>query len=161
MYIRVTWAPFESGEFWSSVKLDCFAFRFSVARSARKRIYREKSAQYLTWRFRHHGETSGGDAGCYVIKDCVITATTSSGDWHVWACSILGEEPVLTQTQAPPPKMSVTDTGSSPKSLFFYYIWIVLTYVFVAMTQTSQNFVKIIILYIILFTSFNLTSLFI
>jgi hypothetical protein len=30
---------------------------------------------------------------------------------------------VLTQTQAPPPKMSVTDTGSSPKSLLFYYIW--------------------------------------
>jgi hypothetical protein len=29
----------------------------------------------------------------------------------------LGEEPVLTQTQAPPPKMSVTDTGSSPKKL--------------------------------------------
>jgi hypothetical protein len=24
---------------------------------------------------------------------------------------------VLTQTQAPPPKMSVTDTGSSPKKL--------------------------------------------
>jgi hypothetical protein len=69
---------------------------------------------------------SGGDAGCCVIKDCVITATTSGGDGHVWACSILGEEPVLTQTQAPPPKMSVTDTGSSPKSLLFYYIWIFL-----------------------------------
>jgi hypothetical protein len=34
--------------------------------------------------------TSGGDAGC-----CVITATTS-GVGHVWACFILGEEPVLT-----------------------------------------------------------------
>jgi hypothetical protein len=67
--------------------------------------------------------TSGVDAGCCVIKDCVITVT-SGGDGHVWACSILGEGPVLTQTQAPPQKMSVTDTGSSPKSLLFYYIWI-------------------------------------
>jgi hypothetical protein len=39
--------------------------------------------------------TSGGDAGYCVIKDCVITATTS-GVGHVWACSILGEEPVDT-----------------------------------------------------------------
>jgi hypothetical protein len=30
-----------------------------------------------------------------VVEDCVITAT-ASGVGHVWACSILGEEPVLT-----------------------------------------------------------------
>jgi hypothetical protein len=79
---------------------------------------------------------SGGDAGCCVIKDCVITATTSGGDWHVWACSILGEEPVLTQTH-PPPKMSVTDTGSSPKSLLFYYVWILYFNSFISCRNSS------------------------
>jgi hypothetical protein len=91
IFERVTWAPFKSGELLSSVKLDCFNIRFSVARSARNKFYRGRSAQFLTWWFRHHGETSGGDAGC-----CVITATATSGVGHVWACSILGEEPVLT-----------------------------------------------------------------
>ncbi len=89
-YVRVTWAPFKSGELLSSVKLDCLNIRFSVARSAHNKFYRGRSAQFLTWWFRHHGETSGGDAGW-----CVITATTS-GVGHVWACSIFGEEPVLT-----------------------------------------------------------------
>jgi hypothetical protein len=110
---RVTWAPFKSGEFLSSVKSDCFAIRFSVARSARNRFYRGKSAQYFTWRFRHNGETSGGEAGCYVIKDCVITATTSGDDLfgHVpfWGRSLCWH-------------IVDTDTGSSQKSLLFYYI---------------------------------------
>ncbi len=65
---RVTWAPVKSGELWSSVKSGCFAIRFSVARSARNRFYRGKSAQYLTWRFRHHRDAIDTWWWCWLLK---------------------------------------------------------------------------------------------
>jgi hypothetical protein len=128
--VRVTWAPFKSGELWSSVKSDCFAIRFSVAwSSARNRFYRGKSAQsvsYLkiasSWRRYRHLVVIG-------MFGHVLTWISSSPKMFV----------TLSVT------LCVTWISSSHKSLFFYYVLIFFQIFAHLMSVNSVSFYLLLI----------------